>query len=84
MSLDERLQEPIEQLAKLTDSVDGLTLELNNKVSNHDLFNHLRNKAEHGKVKTLEDNLVSINDYVAQLPALFADKVENDMAHQLL
>ena len=57
---------------------------MRNKVSNHDLFNQLKTKAQLDKVRTLEQNLVSINDYMNQLPNLFADKIQNEMGHQLL
>ena len=61
-----------------------MDLELRNKVSNHDLFNQLKHKAQADKVRTLESNLSSLNDFVNQMPSVYADKVENDVAHQLL
>lgn len=78
------MQEPIERLKIVDETLDNLQIEIRNKVSLHDLYNQLKSKAAAEKVKTLEQNLVSLNDFVNQMPSIYADKIENDVAHQLL
>lgn len=71
-------------IANMEDHINKLMLDLRQKVSVHELYNQLKNKAPVDKVRTLEENLVSLNEFVNNMQSVFADKVENDVAHQLL
>ena len=57
---------------------------MKNKVSIHDLYNQLKNKAQVEKVKSLEKSIVQLNEHVHSLPQVFADLNENEAAHKLL
>jgi hypothetical protein len=70
------------------DDVDGLLenikMDLQNKVSIHDLYIQLKSKAQVEKVKSIEKTVIQINEYISTLPQIFADKHENDQAQKLL
>ena len=64
--------------------IENIKIDMKNKVSIHDLYNQLKNKAQVEKVKSLERSIVQLNEHVHSLPQVFADLNENEAAHKLL
>ena len=75
---------PLARLDGHDSELETIVLDMKNKVSIHDLYNQLKNKAQVEKVKSLERSIVQLNEHVQSLPQVFADLNENEAAHKLL
>ena len=82
--LEEMISEPMDRIEALEKRVDNLKFELNNKVSNNELYKEMIKKADVNDLKALEASLIRMNEMINDLVNQFADKVDNDKAHKLL
>ena len=82
--LEDMISEPMERIEALEKRCDNLKFELNNKVSNNELYKEMIKKADINDLKALEASLIRMNEMLNDLANQFADKHENDKAHKLL
>ena len=59
---------PLARLDGHDSELETIVLDMKNKVSIHDLYNQLKNKAQVEKVKSLERSIVQLNEHVQSLP----------------
>ena len=55
---------PLARLDEHDSELENIKLDIKNKVSIHDLYNQLKNKAQVEKVKSLERSIVQLNEHV--------------------
>ena len=55
---------PLARLDGHDSELETIVLDMKNKVSIHDLYNQLKNKAQVEKVKSLERSIVQLNEHV--------------------
>ena len=80
----EAMKEPLVRLDGVDHEITNLKIDMKNKISIQDLYSQLRHKAPIEKVKQIEQSVIQLNEYVATLPGIFADRQDNDGAHKLL
>ena len=82
--LSASIREPLSRVGKLETRIEAVETDLHNKVSNHDLYHQLSLKASAEKTQSIEKAVVELTQHVGNLDHVFADRADNEQAHNLL